>query len=391
MADQVVNPPDRVVLGKDIHFPAYGSDSIISQVMFVTGKRGSGKSWTAAVIMEEYERLGLQFVCFDALDAHGYLAEQLPNVVALRPGPAETINMKELVDTLRTTPKSVVISMAGMPLAKQQEMITEYCEALLEGTLGKGIMTVFEECQDFIPQMGKPNSADAIIRLCKLGRALGYGATLISQRPAGVGKEALSQASIYLVHNVINARDLKALDDQLSFGTDKKTIKRMLDGIAKAKKGEVIVYAPEFYRDRGYVVVGKIRGDRRTEHKGHNIDIKDARSGFKEADESPSLRTLDRPIEINKKPAGGTSISSPVSGLSVSGGSPFPPASAPKMTRSLSWEPQTDEPTIEYDVEVEMEAEEPEAINKGAVALFVGGTIVTGTLSFLVYRGLSQN
>ena len=61
MADKVINLPDRVVLGNDIHFPAYGSDSIISQVMFVTGKRGSGKSWTAAVIMEEYERLGLQW------------------------------------------------------------------------------------------------------------------------------------------------------------------------------------------------------------------------------------------------------------------------------------------------------------------------------------------
>ena len=54
MAEKVINLPDRVVLGNDIHFPAYGSDSIISQVMFVTGKRGSGKSWTAAVIMEEY-------------------------------------------------------------------------------------------------------------------------------------------------------------------------------------------------------------------------------------------------------------------------------------------------------------------------------------------------
>ncbi len=387
MAEKVINLPDRVVLGNDIHFPAYGSDSIISQVMFVTGKRGSGKSWTAAVIMEEYERLGLQFVCFDALDAHGYLGEQLPNVVALRPGPAETINMKELVETIRATPKSVVISMAGMPLAKQQEMITEYCEALLEGTLGKGIMTVFEECQDFIPQMGKPNSADAIIRLCKLGRALGYGATLISQRPAGVGKEALSQASIYLVHNVINARDLKALDDQLSFGTDKKTIKRMLDGIAKAKKGEVIAYAPEFYRDRGYVVVGKIRGDRRTEHKGHNIEVKDARSGFKESDDSPAISSLDRPIEINKMPAGVSTISSPVAGM----GSPFPKASTvPKMTRSLSWEPEIEEPEIEYDLEIEKEAEES-TTSGPMVALFVGGTIITGTLGFLVYRGLSQN
>jgi hypothetical protein len=386
MADKVINLPDRVVLGNDIHFPAYGSDSIISQVMFVTGKRGSGKSWTAAVIMEEYERLGLQFVCFDALDAHGYLGEQLSNVVALRPGPAETINMKELVETIRATPKSVVISMAGMPLAKQQEMITEYCEALLEGTLGKGIMTVFEECQDFIPQMGKPNSADAIIRLCKLGRALGYGATLISQRPAGVGKEALSQASIYLVHNVINARDLKALDDQLSFGTDKKTIKRMLDGIAKAKKGEVIAYAPEFYRDRGYVVVGKIRGDRRTEHKGHNIEVKDARSGFKESDTGPAISSLDRPIEINKKPAGISTISSPVAGMA----SPFPKASPSKMTRSLAWESEPEDPEIEYDLEAEVEIEEKTSSGP-MVAIFVGGTILTGTLGFLVYRGLSQN
>jgi hypothetical protein len=387
MTDSIVNLPDRVVLGKDIHFPAYGSDSIISQVMFVTGKRGSGKSWTAAVIMEEYERLGLQFVCFDALDAHGYLGEQLSNVVALRPGPAETINMKELVETIRATPKSVVISMAGMPLAKQQEMISEYCEALLEGTLGKGIMTVFEECQDFIPQMGKPNSADAIIRLCKLGRALGYGATLISQRPAGVGKEALSQASIYLVHNVINARDLKALDDQLSFGTDKKTIKRMLDGIAKAKKGEIIVYAPEFYRDRGYVVVGKIRGDRRTEHKGHNIDIKDARAGFKDSADSPAISTLDRPIEINKLPAGGSTISSPVSGISMKPtASPFEPTI---KTRSLSWEAIPDDPVVEYDLEEP--AEEPSTASGPIIAIFVGGTIITGTLGFLVYRGLNQN
>ena len=290
--------------------------------------------------------------------------------------------MKELVETIRATPKSVVISMAGMPLAKQQEMISEYCEALLEGTLGKGIMTVFEECQDFIPQMGKPNSADAIVRLCKLGRALGYGATLISQRPAGVGKEALSQASIYLVHNVINARDLKALDDQLSFGTDKKTIKRMLDGIAKAKKGEIIVYAPEFYRDRGYVVVGKIRGYRRTEHKGHNIDIIDARSGFKESADSPAISTLDRPIEINKLPVGGTTISSPVSGIA----SPFAPTI---KTRSLSWEAIPDVPVVEYDLE-ELAAEEPSASGP-IIAIFVGGTIITGTLGFLVYRGLNQN
>ena len=98
----------------------------------------------------------------------------------------------------------------------------------------------------------------------------------MSQRPAGVNKEALSQASIYLVHNVINNRDLKALDEQLSFGTDKKVVKRLLNGIAAARKGECVAYAPEFFRDRGYIVVDKIRGDRRVEHKGNNINVQAA-------------------------------------------------------------------------------------------------------------------
>ncbi len=392
-AEKLQDPADAILLGKDIHFPAYGNDSIVSQVMFVTGKRGSGKSWTAAVIMEEFARLGLQFVCFDALDAHGYLSEQMPGVVALKPTMGETINMKDLVETLRTSSNSVVIKLAGLPLKKQQDLVTDYCEALLEGTLGKGIMSVFEECQDFIPQMGKPNSADAIVRLCKLGRALGYGATLISQRPAGVGKEALSQASIYLVHNVINARDLKALDDQLSFGTDKKTIKRMLDGIAKARKGEVIVYAPEFYRDRGYVVIGKIRADRKTEHKGHNIDIRDARKDFyedNEVDGIDDLKKLDRDLVINPNHKNPLAAESSWKGVAPA---TMPPATqnldAVKRSEDTQWSAEPEEPMVEYDSEVEEEEEEKNG-SVAITAIALGGLVVTGALGWVVYRGLSE-
>lgn len=389
-AEKLQDPADALLLGKDIHFPAYGNDSIVSQVMFVTGKRGSGKSWTAAVIMEEFARLGLQFVCFDALDAHGYLAEQMPGVVALKPTMGETINMKDLVETLRTSSNSVVIKLAGLPLKKQQDLVTDYCEALLEGTLGKGIMSVFEECQDFIPQMGKPNSADAIVRLCKLGRALGYGATLISQRPAGVGKEALSQASIYLVHNVINARDLKALDDQLSFGTDKKTIKRMLDGIAKARKGEVIVYAPEFYRDRGYVVIGKIRGDRKTEHKGHNIDIRDARKDFYDdnmVDDIDDLKKLDRDLVIN--PNHKTPLAAESSWKGVAPATSMPANfETVKRSEDTQWSAEPEEPAVEYDAEIEEEETNDGSMVVTAIAL--GGLVVTGALGWVVYRGLSE-
>ena len=30
-------------------------------------------------------------------------------------------------------------------------MIADYCEALIHAKMGKGLLTIFEECQDFVP------------------------------------------------------------------------------------------------------------------------------------------------------------------------------------------------------------------------------------------------
>ena len=217
--------------------------------------------------------MGLQYVCFDALDAHGGLVE-LDGVerITLR---GESVNMVKLTKKLRDTQKSLIINISEIPLEQQQSLISEYCETLLSTDMnGRGLMTIFEECQDFVPQMGRPESFHGIVRLCKLGRSKGYGSALISQRPAAVSKEALSQASIYMVHNVINTKDINALKEQMSFGTDTTRIEKILDGIGASEPGEVVVYAPEFLKDEGYITVGRIDRDRRTEHKGKNIDVR---------------------------------------------------------------------------------------------------------------------
>ena len=260
----------NVILSDNIKFPL----ELIYQVAFVGGKRGSGKSYSAAVMMEEFDRLGLQFVCIDPLDAHGHLST-LEGVESITPSKQETINMGKLVKRIKDSKSSLVINMSDLSLDLQQKLISEYCEALLGADIGeKGLLTILEECQDFVPQVGRPESFAPIVRLCKLGRAKGYGVALISQRPAAVSKEALSQASIYMVHNVINTKDLDALKEQLSFGTDKETIRKILNGITYAEAGEMVCYAPEFFKDEGYVVVGKVNRPRRTEHKGKNIDVR---------------------------------------------------------------------------------------------------------------------
>ena len=271
------NKSGEIVLGENLSFPAYGEKSLSSQVVFITGKRGSGKSWTTGVMLEEMEKADLQFVCFDTLGAHKGL-EKLPNVEMITPRDDETLDMQGVVDKIANSNKSLVINLTGCGLPKQQLLIADYCEALIDTKIGhnhgKTLMTVFEECQDYVPQQGKPVSHNAIVRLCKLGRGLGYGCTLVTQRPASCSKEAVSQSAIYLTHNVINSRDLKALEDQLSFGTDKDRIKRILQGVTAAQKGECVAFAPEFFRNSGYIRISKIRGDRRANHSGGNISAK---------------------------------------------------------------------------------------------------------------------
>jgi len=268
-------PNDKVVLGGGIEFPL----EIIYNKMFITGKTGSGKSWTAGVLMEEFERTGLQFVCWDALNAHSGISS-LPGVESFSPQEDQTIDMPAFINRLKNSGKSVIINLMGLSLGRQQQLIGDYCSALLESNFTdergarKSLMTIFEECQDFVPQQGRPLSFEPIVRLCKLGRALGFGVTMISQRPAAVNKEALSQASVYLIHNVIQFRDLKALEEQMGFGSDRALIKRITAGIASAKSGECVAFSPDFFRDQGYIVIGKIRGDRRADHGGDNIEIR---------------------------------------------------------------------------------------------------------------------
>ena len=378
----------KVILGKNLHFPAYGEDSIISTVLFVTGKRGSGKSWTTAVMLEEFNRLGLQFVCFDALDAHGNLKD-MEGVESLEPKIGQSVDMKALVQKLGESDKSLVVKLAGLPLVKQQELVADYCEALLEAHLGKGIHTVFEECQDFIPQMGRPLSFDPIVRLCKLGRALGYGVTLVSQRPAGVNKEALSQAAIYLVHNVINNRDLKALDEQLSFGTDKRVVKRLLNGIAAARKGECVAFAPEYFRDQGYIVVDKIRADRRTEHKGHNVDVQASLQHHHQAEsgEIPSsLQEIQSLSELNDFAAPTPLQEIPNSMISSS----FYPTDQKQhdLIRdkpAFAWDSEQIDtsPRVEYDMSSEIPTE-----RKTSPLIFIGATVLASGVAYTLIRNL---
>ena len=271
MSDEIILADVSSGQPADLKFPL----DFCREKVFICGVTGSGKSFTAGLLMEEINEVGLQFVCFDVLGAHGGL-QQLNHVEALEPKSGETVNIKGLVQRLGKEATSFVIDISDLSVPKQQSLVAEYCDEMLTQKLNKGIMTFFEECQDFVPQRGQPLSFGSIVRMCKLGRQYGYGVCLISQRPASVSKEALSQCSVYMIHNLINHRDLKAIEDQMGFGTDREKLKKVLTDISAASQGEVVCYSPSYFRNEDFYRATKIRGDRKVNHTGKNIEMKPA-------------------------------------------------------------------------------------------------------------------
>ncbi len=271
------NGPDanKIIMSNEVRFPP----EITYQKMFVTGASGSGKSWTVGVICEELSRLGLQFVLFDALGAHSGLS-QLDNVIEVIPDMSKTVNVERLVQNIADNPNvSVVVNLAHIDDQLAQELVGEYCEEMFKKRLGRAILTIFEECQDLVPQ-GKSatRSHGPIIKLCKKGRQYGYGVMLVSQRPHEVAKAALTQCTTYIIHNVIQTRDLMAVQDQIAQGVDKRPTRVLIDKIRAFDSGECLVYSPDLVpkmigQANVHNVLTKTRGNRTTDHSGDNVTI----------------------------------------------------------------------------------------------------------------------
>tara|TARA_R100000908_G_scaffold10988_3_gene4000 strand:- start:326 stop:1891 length:1566 start_codon:yes stop_codon:yes gene_type:complete len=271
--DSLANKP-MIMLSREAAFPP----EIIYAKMFITGLSGSGKSWTTGVIMEEFARLGLQFICFDALGAHKGL-KQLPNVVEIVPTMELHPNMERFVDEIEANPDmSAVIDCSHIDDQTTQKIVAEYVEAMFKKRMGRGIMTFFEECQDLVPQQ-KPSleSYGPIVKMCKKGRQYGYGVCLISQRPSEIAKPALTQCTIHIIHGVIQTRDLMAVKEQIAQGTDRQATNSLLDKIRNFDTGELLIYSPSLVPDmtgtRQHYLITAARSDRATEHSGENVVV----------------------------------------------------------------------------------------------------------------------
>jgi len=135
--------------------------------------------------------------------------------------------------------KASIIDMKGVDPKLQEIVVSQLASGLFEARkLGKipPLMLVIEEAHNFCPEkgIGKATSSEILRTIASEGRKFGLGLLVISQRPARVDKNVLSQCNTQIILKVTNPNDLRALSKGIEgMSADlEEEIKRIPAGMA---------------------------------------------------------------------------------------------------------------------------------------------------------------
>jgi DNA helicase HerA-like ATPase len=139
----------------------------------------------------------------------------------------------ELIEEGRTT----IINLKGVP-PDIQELIVRRLGTLMFDMRKLGsvppMMMIIEEAHNYCPQQGTAISSRTLATIASEGRKFGLGLMVISQRPAKIDKNVLSQCGTQIILKVTNPNDVKAIASSVEGLTNGMTedIQTMPIGIA---------------------------------------------------------------------------------------------------------------------------------------------------------------
>lgn len=243
--------------GKPFRTPA----AIGTQTSAIVGIRGSGKTVTATVMVEELLKLHHQVVIIDPTDVWWGLkssadgsARGFPVVIlggAHGDLPLEPGMGAPLADFAVEQRVPLILSLRHLRKGKQQRLVTEFCEQLYhrKGELEHRtpLLVAIDEASAFVPQRvggAEAQMVGAIEDLVRRGRAAGIGVALIDQRPASINKDVLTQLEVLVSHRITSPQDRKALDDWIRQHDIEGFRERFLSQLPALAQGDAWFWSP---------------------------------------------------------------------------------------------------------------------------------------------------
>ncbi|HEV3262410.1 MAG TPA: helicase HerA-like domain-containing protein [Gemmataceae bacterium] len=210
----------RLHIADDFSLPA----EAVTQTFAILAKRGVGKTYTAAVMVEEMLKAGLHTVVVDPVGVWWGLRSSadgrhdgLPITVLggdCGDQPLDADLGEAIADLVAAHDLSVVLDLSHFRKGEQVRFMTDFAERLYHQNRAP-LHLVLDEADAFAPQRpqrGQERLLGATEDLVRRGRARGLGVTLVTQRAAVLNKDVLTQAEVLVALRTIAPQDRQAMD-----------------------------------------------------------------------------------------------------------------------------------------------------------------------------------
>ena len=225
----------------------------------ILGKTGSGKTTTAKGFAESLIEAGRRICAIDPTGVWWGLRMLSDGRTPAYPvvifgGLHADLDISEssgarLAEIIAAETFSSIIDTSAMTVGARTRFFTEFAEAL-HRVNSRPLHLIIDEAHVFAPQGRVPDPQSgrmvhAANNLVSGGRAKGLRIILISQRPAKLHKDSLTQVETLIAMRLIAPQDRAAVEDWIGEWADPKQGREVITSLPSLPRGTGWVWAPE--------------------------------------------------------------------------------------------------------------------------------------------------
>ena len=223
----------------------------------IVGTSGSGKTYAAKGFVERLLDHGTRLAIVDPLGVWWGLRASADAATAGYPvvvigGQHADVPIEEGMGTalgrlVAREPLACVVDVSELGIAAaRRRFMTAFAEGVYEGNR-EPLHLVFDEADLWAPQRPTPEGTALLGRIEEIvrrGRVRGFIPWLITQRPAVLHKDVLSQADTLIAMKLTSSQDRAAVGAWIEGQADREEGKRILAQLPRLQRGEGYVWAP---------------------------------------------------------------------------------------------------------------------------------------------------
>lgn len=230
---------------------------LMSGVSCIVGTVGSGKTYLAKYVIEYLLEQSLRTIIIDPTGVYYGLRSGADGKseggfpILVFGGEHADIEIDEnsgdkIAETLANRDVKAIIDISEFTGGEKTRFLTAFLQKLYARNNG-ALHLIVDEADEVCPQQPMPDERrllGAFDKIVRRGRVKGFRPMMITQRPAVLHKNVMSQISTLIAMKLVSPQDRKAVEDWVKGNADADQAKEVLKSLPTLARGEGWVWSP---------------------------------------------------------------------------------------------------------------------------------------------------